>query len=86
MKRLIVCAVLAVTVQLFVASGFSRTVFAQSPPKQAVIETSAGTFVIDLTPDTAPNQTAYFIKTRDRRRLRRDDLSPHDQVRHGAGR
>jgi peptidyl-prolyl cis-trans isomerase B (cyclophilin B) len=63
MKRLIVCAVLAVTVQLFVASGFSRTVFAQSPPKQAVIETSAGTFVIDLTPDTAPNQTAYFIKT-----------------------
>jgi peptidyl-prolyl cis-trans isomerase B (cyclophilin B) len=32
-------------------------------PKQAVIDTSAGTFVIDLTPETAPNQTAYFVKT-----------------------
>jgi peptidyl-prolyl cis-trans isomerase B (cyclophilin B) len=31
-------------------------------PKQAVVETSAGTFVIDLTPETAPNQTAYFMK------------------------
>jgi len=34
-----------------------------SVPKQAVIDTSAGTFVIDLAPDAAPNQTAYFIKT-----------------------
>jgi len=31
--------------------------------KQAVVETSAGAFVIDLAPDAAPNQTAYFIKT-----------------------
>jgi peptidyl-prolyl cis-trans isomerase B (cyclophilin B) len=31
-------------------------------PKQAVIDTSAGTFVIDLTPATAPNQAAYFMK------------------------
>ena len=35
---------------------------AQSPPQQAVIDTTAGTFVIDLTPAAAPNQTAYFIK------------------------
>ena len=35
---------------------------AQTTPKQAVIETSAGTFVIDLTPESAPNQTAYFMK------------------------
>jgi peptidyl-prolyl cis-trans isomerase B (cyclophilin B) len=56
---------------LSVASGFgrpvpqmfSRTVDAQSPPKQAVVETSRGTFIIDLTPESAPNQTAYFIKT-----------------------
>jgi peptidyl-prolyl cis-trans isomerase B (cyclophilin B) len=27
-----------------------------------VIETSAGTFVIDLAPESAPNQTAYFMK------------------------
>ena len=31
-------------------------------PQQAVIETSAGTFVVDLAPEVAPNQTAYFIK------------------------
>jgi peptidyl-prolyl cis-trans isomerase B (cyclophilin B) len=29
-------------------------------PKQAVVETSAGTFVIDLAPDAAPNQVALF--------------------------
>jgi len=45
--------------------GLSRTVFAQTTPspKQAVVETSAGTFIIDLTPDHAPNQTAFFMKT-----------------------
>ena len=35
---------------------------AQAPPKQAVVETAAGTFIIDLTPETAPNQSAYFTK------------------------
>src|SRR4029450_4306309 len=34
----------------------------QSPPKQAVIETSAGTFVVDLSADVAPNHVANFIK------------------------
>jgi len=33
-----------------------------APSKQAVVETSAGTFVIDLAPGAAPNQTAYFVK------------------------
>ncbi|MBZ5557083.1 MAG: peptidylprolyl isomerase [Acidobacteriia bacterium] len=51
---------LAIT--LSVASGLSRTVAAQAPPKQAVVETSVGTFVIDLAPELAPNQTAYFMK------------------------
>jgi peptidyl-prolyl cis-trans isomerase B (cyclophilin B) len=45
---------------LLVARPFQA--IAQSPPQQAVVETSAGTFVIDLAPDAAPNQTAYFIK------------------------
>jgi peptidyl-prolyl cis-trans isomerase B (cyclophilin B) len=45
-----------------VVSGFSRTLSAQSPSKQAVVETSAGTFVLDLDPAAGPNQTAYFIK------------------------
>lgn len=31
-------------------------------PKQAVVETTLGTFVLDLTPASAPNQAAYFIK------------------------
>jgi peptidyl-prolyl cis-trans isomerase B (cyclophilin B) len=48
---------------LSVLGGFVLSVVqAQAPPKQAVIETSAGTFVIDLDPAAAPNQTAYFMK------------------------
>ena len=58
MKRLIV----SIAVCMSVVSGFSRTVFAQTAPKQAVVETSAGTFVLDLDPAAAPNQTAHFIK------------------------
>src|SRR5262245_9855759 len=41
-----------------VVSGISRPSFAQTAPKQAVIETSAGTVIIDLAPDAAPNQVA----------------------------
>jgi len=33
-----------------------------APPKQAVVDTTAGTFVIDLTPESAPNQVAHFMK------------------------
>jgi peptidyl-prolyl cis-trans isomerase B (cyclophilin B) len=36
---------------------------AQPAPRQAVVDTSLGTFVIDLTPDLAPNQVTFFIKT-----------------------
>jgi cyclophilin family peptidyl-prolyl cis-trans isomerase len=35
---------------------------AQAPVQQAVIETTLGTFVIDLTPETAPGQVAHFVK------------------------
>jgi cyclophilin family peptidyl-prolyl cis-trans isomerase len=45
-----------------VVSGFSRTLHGQTPPKQAVVETTAGTFVLDLTPETAPEYVAHFIK------------------------
>ena len=55
---------LQVIVGLFVVvSGVSRTVFAQTPPRQAVIETSAGVVIVDLAADAAPNQVAYFIQT-----------------------
>ena len=53
---------LGVVTSWYVVSGFGRTVTAQTVPKQAVVETTAGTFVLDLTPATAPNQTAYFMK------------------------
>jgi len=36
---------------------------AQMTNKQAVVETTLGTFVIDLRPDLAPNHVGYFIKT-----------------------
>ncbi len=36
---------------------------AQQPAKQAVIETTAGTIVLDLLADRAPNHVALFIKT-----------------------
>jgi peptidyl-prolyl cis-trans isomerase B (cyclophilin B) len=46
-----------------VGSGLSGTLSAQAPPsKQAVVETSAGTFIIDLAPEAAPNQVAYFTQ------------------------
>jgi peptidyl-prolyl cis-trans isomerase B (cyclophilin B) len=35
---------------------------AEMTGKQAVVETTAGTFVIDLRPDLAPNHVGYFIK------------------------
>jgi peptidyl-prolyl cis-trans isomerase B (cyclophilin B) len=35
---------------------------AQSVARQAVVETTLGSFVIDLTPQAAPNHVAYFVK------------------------
>jgi peptidyl-prolyl cis-trans isomerase B (cyclophilin B) len=35
---------------------------AEMTAKQAVVETSAGAFVIDLRPDLAPNHVGYFMK------------------------
>ena len=35
----------------------------QSPPKQAVLDTTAGTIVMDLLAEQAPNHVALFIKT-----------------------
>jgi len=36
---------------------------APAAPKQAVVETTAGTFVIDLDANAAPLTTAYVMKT-----------------------
>ena len=40
---------------------------AEMTNKQAVVTTTAGTFVIDLRPDLAPNHVGYFIKLAARR-------------------
>jgi len=57
MNRIVVSLAL-----ILACSICARSVCAQSAPKQALVETAAGTFVIDLDPAAAPNQTAYFIK------------------------
>jgi peptidyl-prolyl cis-trans isomerase B (cyclophilin B) len=59
-RHLLLAAVVAAAAS---APVFAPVAHAQSTPKQAVVETAVGTFVIDLVPDNAPNQTAYFIKT-----------------------
>jgi len=69
MKGAKVRGALALLLWAYGVSGFSRTtvfdrtLHAQAKPQQAVIETTLGTVIIDLAPDAAPNQTAYFIKT-----------------------
>ena len=45
-----------------VAFGILGTAAAQNASKQAVVETSLGTFIIDLAPEVAPNHVAYFTK------------------------
>jgi hypothetical protein len=37
---------------------------AEMSHKQAVVETSLGTFIIDLRPELAPNHVGYFMKAR----------------------
>ena len=51
--------VLRVFVVLLVACA---AIHGQAQPRQAVVETSLGTFIIDLTSEAAPNQVAYFTK------------------------
>src|SRR6187549_3108601 len=63
LSRLMVLAVLA-SLQAAPAQKFFT---APGPPdsmrgKQAVVETTAGTIIIELLPDAAPNQVALFMK------------------------
>ena len=50
-------------VALCLALVSATPVRAQAPPKQAVVDTSAGTFVLDLMPEAAPSTVALFVKT-----------------------
>lgn len=58
LSRFVVAGVL-----VLIGSGFALPAFSQSATKQAVVETSVGTFVLDLLPDAAPNHVALFTKT-----------------------
>jgi len=57
---LLVCCSLALA---FLHAAAGPAVHAQAPPRQAVVETSAGTFVLDLMPEAAPATVALFMKT-----------------------
>jgi cyclophilin family peptidyl-prolyl cis-trans isomerase len=48
---------------LLVVAGPASRLDAQDTPKQAVLDTSAGTIVLDLLPDAAPGTVAFFRKT-----------------------
>ncbi len=54
---------------------------AEMSNKQAVVNTAAGTFVIDLRPDLAPNHVGYFIKLA--REGAYDGTVFHRVIRHG---
>src|SRR3954447_22709211 len=64
MRPSITMRLLVVSVLLWaISAGIARTAAAQAPAKQAVVETTAGTFVLDLLPEAAPNTVALFVKT-----------------------
>ncbi|MGC4082736.1 MAG: peptidylprolyl isomerase [Vicinamibacterales bacterium] len=61
MRRVLSSALFLVTALMAAASP--RPLYGQPVPKQAVVETSVGTFVLDLMADVAPNTVAFFTKT-----------------------
>jgi peptidyl-prolyl cis-trans isomerase B (cyclophilin B) len=63
MKMASTLRALRVIVGLSIVVCLSRSSFAQASSKQAVIDTSAGTVIVDLAADAAPNQVAYFVQT-----------------------
>ncbi len=56
---LVICALALALLEAAVGAG----VGAQAPPKQAVVDTSAGMFILDLMPESAPATVALFTKT-----------------------
>ncbi len=54
-------AILVTASAMWMAAAHPAAAQTPAPPKQAVIETALGSFIVDLTPQTAPNQVAHFI-------------------------
>src|SRR5262245_37119740 len=51
----------AILAGLLILRAQGAMLHAQTAPKQAVVETSSGTFISDSTPETAPNPSACFM-------------------------
>jgi cyclophilin family peptidyl-prolyl cis-trans isomerase len=81
MKRAILGLGIFVFVSVYVSIARPTVLAQTAPSRQAVIETSVGTFIIDLTPENAPNQTAYFVKTAESGGY--DRTAFHRMVKHG---
>src|SRR5215207_10062097 len=62
MRFILLLALLAQTAKPAPAPFRTPLSMAEITNKQAVVDTSVGTFVIDLRPDLAPNHVGYFIK------------------------
>jgi peptidyl-prolyl cis-trans isomerase B (cyclophilin B) len=60
--KFLASACLWAIVVTFLVPSVSDAVRAQTVPKQAVVETSLGTFIVDLNAEAAPNHAAYFTK------------------------
>ena len=63
LRVLSVLGVLGVLGALCILCASNIFVVHAQTPQQAVVETSLGTFVVDLLPEAAPNQVAYFTRT-----------------------
>jgi peptidyl-prolyl cis-trans isomerase B (cyclophilin B) len=53
---------IVLTSMIYALAPYALMPSGQTPSKQAVVETAAGTFIIDLALEAAPNQIAYFMK------------------------
>jgi peptidyl-prolyl cis-trans isomerase B (cyclophilin B) len=67
MRRLIIptvrsCHVSCLVLGLALAASSELAAQNGASPKQAVVDTTLGTFILDITPETGPNHAAYFIK------------------------
>jgi peptidyl-prolyl cis-trans isomerase B (cyclophilin B) len=74
-------AIVGALVVLSAGSGLVELARGQSPPRQAVVETSLGTFVVDLLPDAAPGQVGHFVKLAEGGEY--DGTIFHRMIRHG---
>src|SRR5581483_11230697 len=71
----------AIAVALLAVGAGSVVGLQAQVPKQAVVETTAGTFVIDLTPESAPVYLPYFLKLVDEHAY--DGTTFHRVVKYG---